>query len=71
MIRIHLFEDRPPLGFRLAAIDTFVPRQYRASDHFAAQSGAIVVMQLENGVHLSLGVANVRFEEAGQPLEDY
>jgi len=33
--------------------------------------GAIVMMQLENGVHLPLGVANVRLEETGQPLQDY
>src|SRR5271168_1041448 len=56
-------------GFRSTAVNPLLPHQYRASDHLAAKSRAVVMVQLKNRVHLGFGVANARLEEAREPLQ--
>src|SRR5580658_1713103 len=66
-----LFGADPPPRFRSAAVNPIRPHQYRASDHLAAKSRAVMMVQLKNCVHLAFGVANARLEETGEPLQYY
>src|SRR5215469_11247723 len=66
-----LSERGAPPGFRRETVNPLVARKNAASDHLPAQSGAVVMMHLKNGIHLRLAVTDTRLEESGQPFQDH
>src|SRR5271166_3315593 len=66
-----LFRANSPTGFRSEVVNPFLPQQYRASDHLAAKSRAVLMVQLQERIHFGFGVANAGLEETGEPLQYY